>query len=422
MYRITRGVDVPLAGAPRQEIEDAPPVRTVGLVADDYIGMKPTMAVREGQQVRLGEPLFEDKKLPGVVYTSPGCGTVVAVNRGAKRVFQSVAIELEGDDEVEFASYYDTDLTTLTREQVRENLVKSGLWTALRTRPYSKVPSPASAPHSLFVTAIDTAPLAARPETVLAGNDLAFTYGLNVLQHLCDGRLFVCKRPGAAIPGRELKFATFVEFSGPHPAGLAGTHIHFLDPVGRNKTVWHIGYQDVAAIGKLFTTGRLPVERVIALSGPPVKNPRLLRTRLGASVTELVAGTLAEGENRVISGNVLSGRAALPPRDFLGRYHLQVSALREGRERVFLGWQTPGFRKFSVKRVFASAFFGVGEPLELTTSLEGSRRAMVPIGTYEQVMPLDIEPTFLLRALIVGDTEQARALGDLLVVAVNSDG
>lgn len=412
MIRITKGLDLPIEGEPDQSIQPGPPVRRVALVGGDYVGMKPTMVVREGDRVKLGQVLFADRKTPGVQYTSPGCGVVAAIHRGEKRVFQSVVIELDGQEAEEFDSYRDADLTALSREQVRENLVASGLWTALRTRPYSKVPAPETSPHALFVTAIDTNPLCPRVDVVLGEYERDFVYGLQVLRHLTGGPLYVCKRPGSVLPGEDLDFATVVEFEGPHPAGLPGTHIHFLDPVSLKKTVWHINYQDVIAVGKLFTTGQLWTERIVSLAGPVVKRPRLLRTRLGADLNELVAGELQEGENRVISGSVLSGRKSEGPFAFLGRYHLQVSALREGREREFLGWQSPGFDKFSVKRVFASAF-ARPRRFAMTTSTNGSPRAMVPIGMYEQVMPLDILPTFLLRALLTGDTEQAQALGCL---------
>jgi Na+-transporting NADH:ubiquinone oxidoreductase subunit A len=248
---------------------------------------------------------------------------------------------------------------------------------------------------------------------VIAEAGAEFIYGLQVIRRLCEGPLFLCKRPDTEIPGCDLDIVRVCEFDGPHPAGLPGTHIHFLDPVSEKKTVWYLNYQDVIAVGKFFVSGRVPVDRVISVAGPVHKNPRLLRTRLGAGIAELVAGELQEGDNRIISGSVLSGRMAVGPYAYLGRYHLQISALAEGRERTFLGWQRPGFDKFSIKRAFASAFFRSGQRFPLTTSLEGSRRAMVPIGMYESVMPLDIEPTFLLRALIVDDIEQARALGCL---------
>ena len=413
MISIKQGVDLPVSGDPAQSIEDGPSISKVALVADDYVGMKPTMQVDEGDSIALGQCLFTDKKTPGVRFTSPAAGKVLAINRGDKRIFQSIEIELEGDAEVTFASYENSDLTTLTRDQVRENLLNSGLWTAVRTRPYSKVPPPDSTPHSIFVTAVDTEPLAADPALIVRENETAFIHGLQVLKHLTDGQLFVCCRPDARLPGHDLSIAEFVEFRGPHPAGLPGTHIHFLDPVSDKKTVWYLDCQDVIAIGKLFTTGKLTVDRVISLAGPSVTRPRLIRTRLGANTDELTEGQLDGTEHRVISGSVLSGRNAVAPRHYLGRYHRQVSVLAESREREFLSWLGPGGQKFSIKRVFASGFVPTTKPVDFTTSTEGSRRAMVPIGMYEKVMPLDMEPTFLLRSLIVGDTEQAQALGCL---------
>jgi Na+-transporting NADH:ubiquinone oxidoreductase subunit A len=410
--RIKKGLDLPITGQPEQTLAEGLPVKRVALLGPDYAGMQPTMAVGEGDAVKLGQLLFEDKKTPGVRYTSPGCGRVLAIHRGAKRVFQAMVIALEGDEEETFDQYSGVAPEQLSQEQVKEKLLVSGLWTALRTRPYSKVPAPESVPHSIFVNAMDTSPLAADPQVVLDGLAPDFARGLAAVGKLTDGPLYVCQAPAARIPANGVARVEVVEFEGPHPAGLAGTHIHFLDPVGARKAVWHLHYQDVVAIGKLLATGRLWVERVVALAGPQVQRPRLVRTRLGACLSELTAGQLKEGENRVISGSVLAGRTAVEPFDFLGRYHSQVSVLAEGRQREFLGWQKPGLDKFSVKNVFASRLFP-GRKFAFTTSTEGSDRAMVPIGSYEKVMPLDIEPTYLLRALIVEDTDKAQALGCL---------
>ena len=410
--KLKKGLDLPITGTPRQLIEDGPLVKHVAVLGPDYIDMRPTMAVQEGDRVKLGTVLFEDKKNPGVVFTSPGSGKVTSINRGAKRTLQSVVVELQGHEEEVFDQYSDVSPDQLTRSQVVEKLLASGLWTALRTRPYSKVPSPQTRPHSIFVTAMDTNPLAARPEVVIGDHESDFLPGLAILTKLTEGKVFVCTSPAANIGVEGANGVSAVEFEGPHPAGLVGTHIHFLDPVGPGKTVWHLNYQDTIAIGKLFATGKLWVERTIALGGPVVKRPRLLRTRQGACVGELVAGELEEGENRIISGSVLAGRAVAGTLDFLGRYHLQVSALVEDRERELLGWQKPGGDKFSVKNVFLSRILPK-KNFSFTTSTEGSPRAMVPVGSYEKMIPLDIIPTFLLRALIVGDTDQAQALGCL---------
>lgn len=411
MITIKKGLDLPIAGKPAQVIHDGATISEVAVLGEEYVGMRPSMKVREGDAVKKGQVLFEDKKNPGVVFTAPASGTVTAINRGAKRVLQSVVIKLEGDAEVTFAKYSVEQLATLTAEQVKQNLIESGLWTAFRTRPFSKIPAVDSKPSSIFVNAMDTNPLAADPTVVIKENAEAFQHGLTVLSRLHEGTLFVCKAAGANVPSVNAANVRVEEFSGPHPAGLSGTHIHFLDPVSINKFVWYINYQDVIAIGKLFTTGELSVERVISLAGPQVKNPRLIRTRLGANLEQLTAGELAEGENRVISGSVLNGAIAKGPVAYLGRYHQQVSVIAEGRDKEFLGWISPGANKFSITRTVLGHF---GKKLfNFTSAVNGGHRAMVPIGNYERVMPLDIIPTLLLRDLSAGDTDSAQALGCL---------
>ncbi len=413
MYIIYKGLDLPITGEPAQEIDEAPPVSRVALVGDDYIGMKPKMAVEVGDSVKLGQLLFEDKKNPGVRFTAPGCGKVAAVNRGAKRKFESMVIELEGEAEETFASFDAAELDTLERETVQDTLIQSGMWTVLRTRPFSKVPVPGSVPHSIFVTAMDTNPLAADPAVIIKERAEDFDHGLRVLSRLTDGTLFVCKRPDADISGDGIARVSMQEFDGPHPAGLAGTHIHFLDPVSDQKMVWTINYQDVIALGRLFTTGRLYLERVVSMAGPAVKNPRLIRTRVGADIAELVKTDLDQVDMRVISGSVLSGRKAAGGHAFLGRPHLQISAIAEGRERDFLGWALAGFNRFSIRSIYASAFVKPERKFDFSSSAEGNRRAMIPVGSYEKVMPLDIDPPYFLRSLIMGDTERAQALGCL---------
>jgi Na+-transporting NADH:ubiquinone oxidoreductase subunit A len=288
MFIIHKGLDLPISGAPAQEIDTGPAVSRVALVGDDYIGMKPKMAVQVGDSVKLGQLLFEDKKTPGVRFASPGCGKVAALNRGPKRKFESIVIELEGEEEETFPSFAAAKLDGLERSQVQEVLIQSGMWTVLRTRPYSKVPEPDSAPHSIFVTAMDTNPLAADPVLIIQERAEDFGYGLQILARLTDGPVYVCKRHDDDIPGEGIANVSMQEFDGPHPAGLAGTHIHLLDPASDQKTVWWINYQDVIAVGRLFTTGSLYMERVVSLAGPAVKNPRVIRTRVGADIAELL--------------------------------------------------------------------------------------------------------------------------------------
>ncbi|NOT85453.1 MAG: Na(+)-translocating NADH-quinone reductase subunit A [Methylococcaceae bacterium] len=412
-FTIKKGLDLPITGTPKQKIEAGNKVKTVAVLGMDYVGMKPTMLVNEGDKVKLGQGLFSDKKNLGVVFTSPGAGVVKAINRGEKRVLQSVVIELNGNDEVAFAKYTSSELADLSADKVKENLLASGLWTTLRTRPYGKIPATDTTPHAIFVTAIDTAPLAADPAVVIAERADDFSNGLSVIAKLTSGKTYLCIAMGAVIATGNAKVEV-AEFSGPHPAGLPSTHIHLIDPVNATKFVWHLDYQAVIAIGALFATGKLNIERIVALAGPAVKSPRLLKTRVGANTDDLVAGELSESENRVISGSVLYGHEATAWAAYLGAYSNQVSVLKEGRERELFGWIVAGKNKYSALNVYTSSVDRkLGRLFPLTTDKNGSNRAIVPVGVYETVMPLDILPTPLLKALVVGDSDQAQLLGCL---------
>lgn len=413
MINIKKGLDLPISGAPEQTISEGKPVRHVALIGFDYNGMKPTMEVKEGDRVKRGSLLFTDKKTQGVRYTSPAAGVVKEINRGERRVFQSIVIEVDGDDAETFARYSDADLPALERQQVVDNLVESGLWSVFRTRPYSKVPEIDSSPNSIFVSVMDTNPLAADPVVIIKEQSKAFEKGLLLLTRLTQGKVFVTGKPGSDVPLPKSDAIEVHQFDGVHPAGNVGTHIHHLDPVSVQKTVWTIGYQDVIAIAKLFETGELDVNRVVAVGGPKALKPRLLRTRVGASLTELLKDEVAtDCEVRTISGSVFGGRRGDGPCAYLGRFANQVSVLEEGTKREFLGWLSPGTNRFSVLNIYL-AKLASGKLFNFTTTTNGSERAMVPVGAYEQIMPLDILPTQLLRSLIVGDTEMAQKLGAL---------
>lgn len=412
MIKITKGLNLPIAGMPSQQISSKTAVKRVALLGEEYIGMRPSMAVREGDRVQKGQLLFEDKKNPGVRFTAPASGTVSAIHRGERRVLQSVVIDVDGEESVHFPRYELADLAGLTRESVQQQLLESGLWTAFRTRPFSKIPAPGSVPAAIFVTAIDTNPLAADPQPIILAQREAFDAGLTLLTRLTDGKVHVCQAGGGKLGGHPVGQVTFNQFAGPHPAGLAGTHIHFLEPVSLKKQVWHLNYQDVIAVGKVFLEGELYNERIVALGGPQVKEPRLLKTCLGASLDELLEDELLDDENRIISGSVLSGTHACGPHAFLGRFHLQISVVKEGREKELFGWVMPGKDKFSITRTTVGHFLK-RKLFNFSTDTNGGERAMVPIGNYERVMPLDILPTILLRDLLAGDTDSAQALGCL---------
>ena len=422
LHKSKRGLRLPIQGEPAQQVEAARTPTRIALLGGDYPGLRPTLHAKVGETVKRGQLLFEDKKMPGVRFTAPGAGKVVAVNRGEKRVFQSMVIELSrselegrsgGAEQVSFSSYTGKHPASLTGAQVRELLIESGLWTALRGRPYARVANPEGQPHSVFVTVTDSNPLAPSVAVAMTDQGHRFQLGLAAIAKLTEGTVFVCTEPGISLDLPDESRIQVEQFSGPHPAGTVGYHIHKLDPVDRSKLVWYLGYQDVVAIGELFDSGELYLDRVISLAGPMVKQPRLLRTRIGASTDALVDGELSEGEVRVISGSALSGRIARGDElGFLGRYDNQVTVLAEGREREFLGWLTPGGDKYSVVKTHLGALIP-GKRFAFTTSTHGSKRAIVPIGTYEKVMPFDLMPTQLLKSLLMRDVETAERLGCL---------
>lgn len=384
-------------------------------MAADSLGLRPTLHVAEGDLVRRGQLLYEDKKRPGVRYTAPASGRVVGVHRGDRRALQSVVIDTTGEgadaEPVAFEAFRPG--AELTATYVRDLLLEAGLWPALRARPFSRVADPAEPPRSIFITATDSEPLAPRPELVVAGREDHFAAGVRALATLTTGGVFVCTSPAWTAPIPTTEQVQHVRFDGPHPSGTVGYHIHVLDPAGRGRIVWYVGYQDVLAIGHLVTTGALDTARVIALAGPSVSQPRLLRVPMGASTDELAAPDVTGGEVRVLSGSVLAGRAAMGEvLGYLGRYHRQVAVLPEGRRRDFLGWAGPGVGRFSTLRVFLSRLTP-SKRFAFTTSTNGSPRAIIPVGLYERVMPFDLQPTYLLKALVTRDVERAEQLGCL---------
>jgi Na+-transporting NADH:ubiquinone oxidoreductase subunit A len=412
LIQIKKGLDLPISGEPVQIVHPGKPVKKVAVLGDDYVNMKPQFAVSIGDEVKEGQLLFVDRKRPKIRFTSPGSGKVTEINRGAKRKFLSIVIELNGKDAVSFESYSGSQIQKLNRDEAISQLLESGLWTTIRSRPFGYVADPESVPHSIFITAMDTQPLSPSVEKILKGQEESFRAGLQILSKLTGGTLFLCQEKGADIPVADMDRLSMEEFTGPHPAGNAGTHIHFLDPVHRHKKVWVVHAEDVSAIGKLFITGKYDVERIISLAGPEVKIPRLIKTRIGAYLDDVTAGECKAGNRRIISGSVFHGHIAEGPTGYLGRYHHQISVLPEDSSRSFFGWLDPGLHLFSVKNIVASRLLR-RKKIDMTTAVNGGKRSIVPVGSYEKVMPLDILPTYLLRALAVDDIDEAENLGCL---------
>jgi Na+-transporting NADH:ubiquinone oxidoreductase subunit A len=369
LHKITKGLDLPISGEPLQIIRGDVKTTRVAVMADDFPGLKPGMRVEEGQTVKRGQVLFEDRKASGVLHTAPGAGRVIGIHRGARRVLQSVVIDLSDseqsgaptDDELQtFEHYSGKAASELGSGEIRNLLAESGLWTALRMRPFAKVPPTNSTTEAIFVTAVDSNPLAPLPEVVIEREPEAFALGLSLVAKLTDGDTYLCLSSDSTLD-RDIDAPVRIErFAGPHPSGTSGLHIHLVKPASRARPIWYIGYQDVIAIGRLFKTGRLDLTRVVSIAGPPVEEPRLVVTRLGANVHDIATQEEAsDEERRLISGSVFSGKKAMGDVfGFMGRYDVQLSVLAEDREKVFVGWLTPGWNAFSVIPIYLSKLFG----------------------------------------------------------------
>lgn len=429
LHTVRRGFDVRLQGAPAADgrADELRVPSRVALLGADYPGMRPTMRVREGDSVSRGTVLFEDKKTPGVRFTAPVGGRVAAVHRGERRAFLSLVIDVNpgeraggGSSGHAAAAWSGRHPEALGEDQVRELLLESGEWTAIRTRPFGRVANPATRPQAIFVTAMDTAPLAPDPVAAVAGRETDLEWGAAALTRLTGGPVFVCSRAGRRLPVKDNDRIRHEEFTGPHPAGTAGLHIHRLAPVRRGREAWHLDAQDLASIGALFRTGSGDALRVVALGGPPVSRPGLLRMPIGASLTEFATPESAPGrdptEPRVISGSLLAGRTAADDvTGYLGRFHRQVTVLEEDRRRRLLGWLAPGAGATSVSRAYLSALLP-GRAGAITTARNGSQRAIVPIASYDRVMAFDIPAVMLLRAILMEDIERAEELGALELI------
>jgi len=400
-FKLRRGMDLRVAGT-RASVTSAEvpgPVQTVALLGADYPGLKPVIQVASGDRVTLGQPLLHDRHDTALRFTAPGTGVVTTIAFGNRRVLQSIVVRLD-DDRPRQRVAEPLDPATAESAQIRERLLGSGLWTALRTRPFSRVPASGDTPDSLFVTAIDTAPLAHDPRQVIARRPDAFRSGVIALTRLSTGTVYVCRAPGAPLPLPDTPQVVDAVFSGPHPAGLPGTHIHHLRPASASRTVWHLGYQDVIAIGELLTTGILDMTRTVALVGA-VAAPCLYATRLGASITDLF--TTADPALRVLSGDPLAGREVRGADAWLGRYHQQVTVLREPDPSGAFRW-------------LGAALAAVGPRIRSgarSTRLYGRPTGMLPVDGFERVLPLDLLPSPLLRALLLRDTATAVGLGCL---------
>ena len=406
--RIRSGLDIRLAGEAEKRIVDIHPA-TFASRPGDFTGVFPKMLVKEGDSVKAGTPLYFDKYREQIVFTSPVGGTVKEIRRGEKRVLEEVVIEAgKVQEHVDFGA---SDHEGMTRGQVVEKMLKSGVWPVLRQRPYSVIANPEDRPKAIVISAFDTSPLAPDFDFIMQGEEEAFRAGICALRKLTEGKIFLNTREDSKIPGfyGQCEHVLHHRFSGPHPAGNVGTQINRLDPINKGEVIWYLRPQEVLTIGRLFLAGRYDVSRVIALTGSMVRQPVYYRTLAGASVRDLTRGNLNEGKPRFISGNVLTGTMT-GEEGHTGFYDSQVTVIPEGDHFEFLGWATPGLRKFSFHKLFFS-WLQPQKKFELDTNLHGSERAFVMTGNYEKVFPFDIYPMQLLKAILAKDIDLMENLG-----------
>ena len=415
MKKIRNGLDIPISGSPEHKIADFKKPRSVALLGADYHGLKPSMLVKEGDRVKIGQPLFEDKKNNGVLFTSPGGGVIESINRGNKRALQSVVIEIdESEEEESFVNIRTEDLSNHNSSTIRENLIKSGLWTSFRTRPFSKIPKIDSDPKSIFINCMDTNPLAMDPEVIINNNTDSFKLGLRVIKLLHDCPLQVCVKDKTNLDFELEENIYRHSFYGPHPSGLTGTHMHFISPASLNNINWSICYSDVISIGTFFNEGKIPTAKNICFSGPKFENPRIISTRVGACIDEITAGELSHSENRLVSGSLINGRESIGPYAYLGKYHNQICAIEEpnSSDRELFDWALLGRKRYSKLGIFITSLFK-NKKFDIKARMYGPDRAILPVGVYEEVFPLNLLISLLLRELAIGDTEQLQSLGIL---------
>jgi len=400
VIKTSKGLDLPISGIPDTVISDTPKVTSVSLLGNDFTGMKPTMLVKSGDSVKRGTKIFEDKKNPGVFFTAPAGGIIKEISRGDKRKFLSIDIDIADDEE-----YVHFDVES----GFRSLLIDSGLWNAFRSRPFNRTPNIESNPDAIFINACDTNPLAVDPYYIITDDLLYFNKGLKALFDEFSCPIHCCYQNTDF--DTSIESINYHQFYGPHPSGLSSTHINKIYPVNLKRIAWTIGFQDIISIGYLLEHNSLRTHKTIALGGPSVFNPSLIKARISGNIDEITAGKV-DTDSRIISGSVLYGHASEGVMNYLGFYDSLISVIPDEANDIFLNWLMPGSNLHSKLNVFISSFIKPAKFI-FNTSVNGGDRAIVPVGSYDEVLPMDILVPQLLKALVVGDREQAVDLGML---------
>ncbi|MFD2564490.1 Na(+)-translocating NADH-quinone reductase subunit A [Aquimarina rubra] len=407
--RIRKGLDIKLVGEADKVTVDATKSNVYAIKPDDFHGIVPKVIAKQGTEVKAGEPLFHSKTNEKMLFPSPVSGEVVEIIRGAKR--KILAFKILADKEQQFADFGTKHVKAMNGEDIKSHLLAAGCWPFIKQRPYDVIANPDVAPKAIFISAYMTAPLAADLEYVLAGKEKELQAAVTALSKLTEGDVHVSIGKNGNSPFTGLDNITLHNVSGPHPAGNVGVQIAKVDPINKGEVVWIVNPQDLVIIGELLLTGKFNSERIVALAGSSVKNPKYFKTRIGAEVSSVIYDSGVKDNNiRVISGNVLTGDNVKPDGN-LGFYHDMITVIPEGNDYEFFGWNKPIFNKISPSRALTFSWLFPNKKYDLNTNTNGEHRAFVVTGNYETVFPLDIYPLQILKACAVNDLDAMEQLG-----------
>lgn len=407
VIKLRKGLNIKLKGSAEKVLEILPPPKTVALKPTDFQGLTPKLSVKADTEVKAGDALFYDKYHPEILFTAPLGGKVVSINRGERRKILEVVIETrEKAGSLEFKK---ADPTKLSADEIKEQLLKSGLWPFIKRRPYGVIASPDDKPVSIYISTFDTAPLAPDYNFILGDQIDTFQTGINALSKLTEGKVYLGANTDSVFSS--VKNVEINTFDGPHPAGNVGIQIANTKPINKGEVVWTVNAQDILFIGRLFENGKVDFTRKLAVTGSEVESPKYYQTALGAPVASVTEGNLIDASynQRIISGNVLTG-TKVKAECYLGYYHSQVTVIPEGDEYEFMGWADPGFGKFSATKTYFGKLFPK-KGYTLNANLHGGERAFVLSGQYEKLVPMDILPVHLLKAILVNDIDKMEQLG-----------
>ncbi|MBT3935005.1 MAG: Na(+)-translocating NADH-quinone reductase subunit A [Bacteroidetes bacterium] len=410
VINIKKGYNIQLIGQSEKDFGQKEIPQHFAIKPSCFHGVRPKLSINEGDTVKAGTPLFFDKDNDRVIFTSPVSGTVTEIVRGEKRVILEVKITADGKNE--FENFKQADPKDLSRDEIIENLLKSGVWPMIRQRPFARIANPSDKPKAIYISAFDSSPLAADNNFIVEGQSEVFQKGIDVLKKLTDGKIHLNTHVDQEISSvfAKAKDVELHQFKGPHPAGNVGIQIHHINPIDKGDVVWYCYPQDVLSIGRLFHEGKYNAERVINLCGSQAKEKKYYKTIIGASIENIVKDNVEGDNNRFISGNVLTG-TKISDTGYLGFYHSQLTVIPEGDYYEFIGWILPGFKKFSASKTIVSSWLSPKKKHNLDTNMHGGERAFVVSGEYEKVMPIDIYPVHLLKAIMAEDIDKMENLG-----------